>query len=683
MATIRTSINMVDNLSPIFQSINSALQLTISGFENLQDSSGNAVDVSRLQQAQRELAKVDAMFNQIENEIRESENAQGQFNNKIRDGTGAMDGLAGKVGALIGAYLSFQGLKNILGMADEIANTTARLDIMNDGLQSTAELNDKIMASANRTYSSFSDTADMVSKLGVLARDAFANNDEIIAFSELLNKHFVISGTSIQGQQAAMLQLTQAMASGALRGQELNSIFEQAPTLVQNISDHLGVSTGQIKEMAAKGQITADVVKQAMFAMADETNERFQAMPNTFADIWNVITNEISSIFGDFFAKLTSISDSERFKEVLLDIVSVLSIVAIVAEFVVDALVWGANFVIDNWSWVGPIILGVAGVLMTLLTYINLVRAAIIIKTAAIWAWNAALYANPIVWVIIAIIAIIAIIYMAVAAYNHFADKSVSATGVVAGVFLALGATIANAFIYIWNIAVEVFTEIYNISASVAEGLINIFSGDLNAIGRMFAQLGDNALSVLQSIAKAMDFVLGTNFADSWGQWRENLQAWTDDKLGENKHKIKRMVAEDWQLNTFDIVEAYGKGSEWGENLFSQKKEKGSSSIEDAINNALALGGKLDAGNDAAKKTAKNTGKMADGVKFLNDELKYLRDLAEREAINRFVTAEIKVDMTNNNNINSELDIDGIVDRFGEKVEEVAEMIAEGAVYDV
>lgn len=718
MATIRTSINMVDNLSPVFQSINSALQLTVSGFEHLQDASGSAIDISRLQQAQRELARVDEMFNQIEKEIREADNVQGQFNNRIRDGTNAMDGLLGKVVAILGAYLSFQGVKNVLSMADGVANTTARLAIMNDNLQTTAELNDEILASANRTFSPFDDTADMVAKLGILARDAFASNDEAIAFAEILNKHFVISGTSVAGTQAAMLQLTQAMASGVLRGEELNSVFEQAPTLIQNIADYLGVGTGKIKEMASDGEITANVVKKAMFAMADETNARFQSMPNTFSDIWNVVLNDIGATFGDFFAKLTSISDSEKFKEALLQIVSTLKLVAIVAEWVLDALIFGANLVYDNWSLIEPLIVGITAaliinagawawvnrelainaIMMATTSLRNLWYIATTVLstwatygfTAAMAALSIAISANPIAWLIGAVVVIITLFYLGVAAVNKFAGTSYSATGIIAGAFTVAGAIIMNVLFGIAEITFGVIEALYNRWIAFANFFANVFNDPVASIIHLFGDLADNVLGVIEKIASALDFVFGSNLASTVAGWRNSLADlvnWAAEEYGEGTYEVlfeeldinKELEKLGLKAERFDYGKAWDTGYNWGANLFNQDKlGNENSSVEDAIKNALALGDKLDTGNDAGKKTAKNTGKMADEVKLLNDELKYLRDLTEREAINRYTTAEIKIDNRGEYHINQDLDIDGIIDRMGEKVEEVAERLAEG-----
>ena len=179
----------------------------------------------------------------------------------------------------------------ILSLSDGLVATRARLDLMNDGLQTTEELQDMIMKSANRSRASYLSTADAVAKMGITAKDAFSSNQELIDFAELVNKQFTISGTEAAGIDAAMLQLTQAMGSGVLRGEELNSIFEQAPTIIQTIADYLDVPIGKIREMASEGKITSTIVKNAMLASADEINAKFESMPMTFAQVWELAKN--------------------------------------------------------------------------------------------------------------------------------------------------------------------------------------------------------------------------------------------------------------------------------------------------------------------------------------------------------------------------------------------------------
>lgn len=285
IATIRTSIQIQDNMSRAFQSMNTAMNVVLSSFESLQRASGRAVDTASIQLARQELARAGAAFDQVENEIRQANNEQQRFNNEIRAGTSAADGLLGKLIGIAATYLSIRSTLGIVALSDEMTNITARLDMMNDGLQTTAELQQMIFDSAQRSFGAYADTADLVGKIGMNAADAFSSNAEVIGFAELITKQFGIAGTNAEGVKNATLQLTQALGGGVLRGQELNSIFEHAPNIIQTIADYLEVPIGKIREMAGDGQITSEVIKSAMFSAVDEINDKFNSMPLTFEQL--------------------------------------------------------------------------------------------------------------------------------------------------------------------------------------------------------------------------------------------------------------------------------------------------------------------------------------------------------------------------------------------------------------
>lgn len=729
MATIRTAIQIQDRLSQPMRAMHNAVSTMVNQMEALHAASGTVMDTSSIEIARRELGRAAEEFNRIEDEVRNAGNAQQGFNNNIRDGTSAADGLFNKIKGIVAAYLSIKTIGGIISMADDITNTTARLGLMNDGLQTTAELNDKILASANRTYSSFDDTADMIAKLGILAGDAFSSNNEIIAFAEQLNKHFTISGTELQGVQSVMLQLTQAMAGGVLRGEELNSVFENAPTLIQNIADYMKVTKGEIRDLASEGKISADIVKRALFSAADETNARFESMPNTFRDVWTVAMNNVSAKFGDFFTKLSSVSDSQRFQSAVDGLVASMEGLASVAIFVIDLMISGGSFVYENWSIIEPAIWGVTAALIVYnstmgFAWLTTLKdiAAKIWSTAVSWAQtaailalivaqeglNAALYACPLTWIIILIIALIAIFYLAIAAINHFAGTSISATGIIAAAFMALGTYIFNIIAFLWNIF-----------ASVVEFWVNIWTNGTYTVKRLLGNLANNAIDMATSMIGSFDsaatnlanmFISGANMAVGAINWivdalneipgidigrmsEFKARASVTADLSNLKNKVNDFVGPTpdnyWEapkMQQKSISAAMDVGYNWGANLFNSDKGKDKvgdtqSVIENAMKNAMDAGGigdKLDKGNRNGGSTAGNTAKMAKTMEGAGEDLKYMRDLADREAINRYTTAEIKVEMKNENHINNEMDIDGVIDKFGERVEEVVEMLAEG-----
>ncbi|MGR6907003.1 tape measure protein [Lysinibacillus sp. BSL11] len=263
---------------------------------------------------------------------------------------------------------------------------------------SDIELDEQLIHdAAQRSFSPFKDTADMVSRIGTNARGSFGSFGEVVAFKELVQKQFGIAGASAVEASNATIQLSQALASGVLRGDELNSIFEQAQNLISTIADYMGEPLWAIRDLAADGMITADIVKNAMFAATDEINKKFDSMPVTWSQMWTYFQNEALRAFGPVLQKINEVANSERFKEFIASATQALYLIANVIGYVFNAIVSLGAFIYDNWQWVAPIIFGVGSALLILASYIILVRTALLIKTAAVWAWNAALAANPVV----------------------------------------------------------------------------------------------------------------------------------------------------------------------------------------------------------------------------------------------------------------------------------------------
>jgi tape measure domain-containing protein len=688
-----------------------AMNIVLNSFEAMQRASGNSVDTSAIREAREELARAGAAFDEIEENIREAGNQQDRFNRRIRDGTTAADGLWGKLKGIAATVGGLAATKKILGLSDTLASTKARLNLIVDDGGSVGELEKKIMASAQRSRSAYFDTASAVASLGSNAGAAFANTDEIIAFMEQINKQFVIGGASAQGQAAAMLQLTQAMAAGALRGEELNSILENAPGIARAIESYMGIAEGSIKSYAEQGLITAEVVKNAMFAAADETNAKFESMPKTWAQIWTSMQNKALSIFAPILTKINQIGNSERFTQVTDGIINGLAGIASVATWVLDLLIGGAALVVDNWSWLSPIIYGVVGALLVYYGYLGLVRAgelalagvhavvavakgimaaATMLVTGATWAqvsaqWglNGAMYACPIVWIIILIIALVALFYAAVAAVNKFAGTSVSATGLICGAFMAALAFIGNIFIALWNLVVDVFVMIYNLVGTVANFIGNVFNDPVGAVCRLFFDLADTVLSVLQALASAIDTIFGSNLAGSVQGWRDSLGGWVDSTFGKGEEVMEKLNADDMKLGRFEYGAAFDMGYEFGQGVedtvgglfdFSAMDSLGAADGLDAFN----LGNTLDGIYGNTGDTAGNTAAMSDALDIAEEDLAYLRDIAEREAINRFTTAEIHVEQHNENHISNDTDLDGIMDAWANDFAEKLDVSEEG-----
>ena len=584
MATIRTAIALYDGVTSPLQSMHRAMNIVINSFETMQSTSGNAVDTSAIQEAREQLARAETAFDGLEQSIGDADNQQQRFNDHIRGGTSAADGLWRKLKGVAATVGGIAGIKKVLNISDDLTQTNSRLNnalIKFDDGGSVAELEKKIMASAQRSRSYYMDTAAAVAKLGNNAKDSFTGMDEVIAFSELVNKSFVLGGASAQEQSAAMLQLTQAMASGVLRGEELNAIFEQAPNIVQNIADYLDVPIGKIRTMAADGQITADIVKNAMFAAADDIETKFENMPKTWGQIWTSMQNKALSIFAPILNKINEIGNSAKFQTVTDGLINGLAGIAQIATVVLDVLIAVASAVVDNWSWISPIVWGATAALLAYevatkgaaiatgiataaktvaVPIYSLLTGATMAETAAQWGLNAAMYACPIVWIIMLIIVLIALFYAAVAAVNKFAGTSVSATGIICGAFMAALAFIGNIFVALWNLVVDVFVLIYNLVAEVANFIGNVFTDPIGAVCRLFFGLADTVLGILQALASAIDAIFGSNLSGAVQGWRDSLGGWVDDTFGQGEEIMAKLNADDMKLGRFEYGAAWDAG---------------------------------------------------------------------------------------------------------------------------
>lgn len=672
------------------------------------------MDVSAANEAYLRLSNT---VSNTERYIRDNTDEQGRFNRAIDEGAQGAGDLMNMIKGAVAAYASVQTIGKVMDLSDQLTSTTARINLMNDGLQSTQDLQNMIYLSAERSRGAYQTTADAVSKLGLMAGDAFSSSEEIIAFTEQLNKQFTIAGTEAADIDAAMLQLTQAMGSGVLRGEEYNSILEQTPNIIQAIADYMEVPKGQLKDMAAEGQITAEIVKNAMFAAADETNAKFESMPKTFNQIWTSFQNNALMAFQPVLQRLNDIANSESFQTFVNGAIEALSMVAGIVVEIFNLIASVGTMIADNWSWLSPIIYGVAAALLVYYGRLMLVRgaelalaavqgvvavakgilaAATMLVTGATWAQttaqyglNAAMYACPIVWIIILIIALIALFYAAVAAVNKFAGTSVSATGIICGVFMMAAAFIGNLFVALINFVIDIFVVLWNFIAAFANFFGNVFNDPVGAIARLFFDLVDTVLSLLQSLASAIDTIFGSNLAGAVQGWRDSLGGWVDSTFGQGEEIMAKLNAEDLHLDRFEYSSAWDAGYSFGEGIdesianfdpssLFDTNVPGAGDYADLSNYGSDLGG-LGGIGSGVDDIAGNTGAIADSMDITEEDLKYLRDIAEQEAVNRFTTAEISVDMSGmQNNISNGMDLDGVISGLTEGVNEAIDSMAEG-----
>lgn len=718
MSSIQTAIELSDRMSAPLYNICTAVNMVISNFEALEYASSTAIDTSSMEEARQLLADGMVGLQDITSATESARLKQEEYNQKIQAGSQHTDVLMNKVKSLVGAYVGISTVKNALDLSDELTQTTARLDMMvsqynalNGTMQTTDELSQMIFLSAQNSRASYMDTAASVAKLGNNARDAFASTGEIVQFAELVNKQFTIAGASATESSNAFLQLTQALGSGVLRGDELNSIFEQAPNLIQTVADYMDVPIGKIREMASDGQITADIVKNAMFAAADDIDAKFNSMPMTWGQLWTYYSNQALMTFQPVLQRLNEMANDQHMQTALTGIMNALSGAASIALNVIDVMVTGGAYIVDNWSMIAPVIGGVAAALaiyngalllhnayeaasngLKMIAAIRSVAhgtatateaAATTGASAAQIAFNAALYACPLTWIVLAIIAVIAAIYLVVAAINKVQGTTYSATGVICGLVATAGAFIVNTGVgllngliqLIWSIFVEPFL-------GIVEWVLNVTNGGFDSFGGAVANLIGNIISWFLSlgevVTKIIDAIFGTDWTAGLNALQNNVLAW-----GKNENAITLDREAPTIAYRASYSDAYNKGYDFGQGVenkvsdfFGGIKDLGNSGDTGAL-------GSYGAASDMAANVANiagDTSSISDSLDVSEEDLKYLRDIAEQEAINRFTTAEIKVDMSGmSNTVHNTNDLDGIVDGLTTRVLEAMEIVRDGA----
>lgn len=525
-------------------------------------------------------------------------------------------GLVGELKSLASAYIGIQSVKGLISLSDSMTSITARLDMMNDGLQTTAELNQMIYESAQRSRGSYQQTANLVAKLGTLAGNAFSSSSEIIAFAEQLNKQMALSGTTTQEAQAAMLQLTQGLASGTLRGEELNSVLEQTPMIAQSIAKYMGVNTGEMRELASEGAITADVVKNAMFAAAEETNAAFEQMPMTWGQVWTSMQNTAIQALQPVLNAVNWLANN-------LSIIGPL-VAGLAASFVVFQ-------VAAHWTQIAAIATGAYHAVVNLLTIgFGVLRGSTAAASAAVMTFNSALFASPITWIVMIVGVLIGLLYAGVAAFNKLTGASVSATGIITGTLATLAAFVFN----------SVLVPIQNGFAAFANFLGNLFNDPVAAVKILFYDMALTVLGYVQNIAQGLE-----NLINKIPGVEMDLTSGVDalyNSLSVGAQKVKdesgwKEYIKAWDYK--DLAGAFSSGYNWGSNLFS------SSSQTSALNYTNTP-------------TYSQVSGIADSVKGIEksvsmseEDIKALVDVAERRYVNNVnLTAQTPVITINGQN---------------------------------
>lgn len=629
------SLQLYDGTASALASINQALTVTNSGFRQLQLTAGPAVPVVELAAANEQLHSMGA-------QAEAASQQQEQLGNKLKETKPHAESLSGRIKSISSALKS---IKSVTDLADGMAQTTARLNQMNDGLQSTGQLQDMVYAAAQRSRTAYLQTAETVAKLGQNAGNAFSSSAETVAFAEQLNKQFVLAGTSQDKSAAATSKLTQALATGVIRGEDFNTLMEAAPNAIQTVADYMGKPVEAVRDLATQGQLSAMVVKNALLSASNETDAQLAELPMTWSQVWSEMSN--------------------------------------MALMALEPLLSGITWLANNLEIVGPLLLAIgitAGVFAVIANWTNICAAATNAWSAAELFLNKVWMASPLMFVIGMIVLLIGVIFAVVAAINKVCGTSFTALGIIIGAVAVAAAFIGNTVIgllnaiiqFVWRIFVEPFI-------TLIEFVLNVVNGGFDSFGDAVANMIGNVISWFLSLGKVVtkiiDAIFGTDWTGGLNTLQDNVLQW-----GKNENAITLSRDAPALDMRFSYSNAWDKGTGIGDGL----TDKMGNMLNPSDNsfgweqNTPYTDNLAETTANAMTDTAENTGQMAQTMEIAEEDLSYLRDMAEQEAINRFTTAEVKLEMVNNNTISGTQDIDGIVDYFGDRLSEMMVVAAEG-----
>lgn len=693
--SLQTTISMINNVSPILTNVIESMNMVISAAYKLNDSTENMIDtssldasLSSLRNAQAELANMESFTSNLENEHR-------NYNKTVSESEGILSGIKGKVIGIVGAYAGLQSIKAFVGFSDELTSINSRLSFMLGKGEKLFDVQSRIAQAARDSRTNYKNMADSVAKLTMLAGDAFSGLEEATRFSEILNKNFKVGGASAEEQAAAMYQLTQAMASGRLQGDEFVSIRENAPLLAQAIAKTMGVTMGELKELSSDGKITADVIKRAMFESADEIEGRFKKIPKTFSDLKTELTNTLILGLQGPMKKFNNFINTDSFQRFFNSLTNGIMVFSHFLGMALDIGISGFNLLANSINIVGPPLMGlltIFGIYKTALAinnglaFISSTAHFLMARAVSLYAiatgkataiqggFNAALLASPLFWIPAIIIGVIGLIYGIVAAINKVTGATYSATGLIVGSVLWAGATILNIAIGIINAIIQfIYTRFVSPFISIIEWVLNVAKGGFDSFGDAVKNLIGNIISWFLDLGKVVTKIIDAIFGTDWSGGLEGLQnkvlSWGKNEkaitLDREVPEIKRIETKEW----------FNKAYKWGEdkaksikgfasNIVGQKELENNLESKDFLN--------TDAMTDPIDEIAENTKSMNDKMKdseWDNNNLSALKGLMETRAIND-LSKEIKLEVYNQftGDIKSDVDAEKIIDEANKKL---------------
>lgn len=652
MATIQQSMSLYDGVTGPLKQMQQAMALTLNAFESMQNSIEQNVAIDfgtqELEMARNAVNQLGAEMREIQVQQDRMTQNQDEFTQSVRRSESRMNKLGSAAIAVNQGLELMQrignGINGFMTYSDEAMMINSRIGMMNDGLMKHHELQKKILQMANDTRSGYAETVDLMSKLTMSG--AFDSTAHVMDMTESINKAIRIGGGTDEMNKSAMLQLSQALGSGVLQGDELRSLSENAPYMMKVLADGLGVARGELKQMGADSELTTDVVIKAFENQRDVINSTFENIPRT----WGDVTTKLGNSWTNFMQRLANdqgtgvlnplINQFYAFAE-WLDTpqgMSFLLTIATVIEWITNGLVFMGNVVgtvaslfIENWDFISMMLLGVSAVL-----------AGILIPK--LWAMVPPLIAQASAWIVMnyPLLMVIGSVILFMTMLHSMGITTEQIIGTVIGIFFGL-----YAFLY------NLVADIWNLFAVFGEFLGNFCNDPLAATVRLFIGFADTVLGILESIANAMDALFGSSMADTLAGWRSNMQSWADDTFGEQAVTIERM-------EKLDVADNFNKGYDFGVDL-SNGATQIFEELTTSMNSMGFEGGYID-----------SVGSIEDTVDVSNEDLEIMRELAEMESIQNFVTLTPKVNIKTGP-VSKDVDIDEIVRRIEKSIEEEME----------
>ncbi len=725
---IVSGIQLNDRMTAPLKTIAKTMGQLISSMEKAGNTSISPKDLANLSdgvlKAQHQIARLKDYYTQATPSISNNAQKQKEWNKEISNANNGMNGLMKKIKGIGATLAAGFTAKKLIDLSDEAVSIDARLNLITDTEEQKGNLKNYIYQMAQESKAPLNAFTSDVAKLGLLAGNVFSNNGEIVQFMGTMQKAFRITGTGGQEASAAMYQLNQALASGKLQGDEFRSVMENAPMLAQAIAKNMGVSLGELKKLGSEGKITSDIIRESVLGMTDEVNAKFKELPMTWGDVWLQIKNFGIRALSPLLSEINKLANSKSFQSLVNSMLSGFYLIAQVGTKVFSGLGKVAEFIYKNWDFIAPLFFGIAsavgvfGVAMAIAkaqtimaTIAEMAHTAVIgAKIMATWLQiaatqgmtvaqtqlNIATWGFPGTWLVAAIVAIVVIIGAVILSMVKWATGTRTWAGVIVGAFYWIRAVIYNVMSAIaFNVGSKI-ALIWNAFASVANFIGNVMRDPASSFINFVKDMALQALDILKGFAGAVDKVVGTNFAGTVDQWKGNVQGVAttlSGKYGNGKYKevVSKKTAADFGMDwgRKGLGASYSKGNKIGEGISQKIKNPfgdvkspfDMSSMGGANNLAKDTGVGGNGGKDVGKntgKTADNTGKMANSLEDSEEDLKYLRELAEQEHINQFTTAEIKVEMNNNNKIEKGMDLKEIIDGLANEIETRMTQIAEG-----